>query len=119
MDIETIRNICLALPDVTESLKWEKDLCFLVGGKMFFVIILDVNSVSFKVNYEEFDELTSRQYIKPAPYAARFNWVLVENMDTFNDDNWEKYINQSYKLVLAGISKKKKNRINYKNESLD
>ena len=37
MDIEKLRAICKALPAVTEDIKWEHDLVFSIGGKMFCV----------------------------------------------------------------------------------
>ena len=36
--VDTLREICLALPGVTEDIKWGADLAFSVGGKMFCVL---------------------------------------------------------------------------------
>ena len=109
MDIESIRNICKSLPSVTEGIKWGNDLCFMVGEKMFCVLLPDTAplKVSFKVTAEAFDEICSLPGIIPAPYAARHKWVLVENINTFNKKKWEYYITQSYHLVKAKLSKKK------------
>ena len=41
MTVESIRRWCLALPGVTEDIKWDDDLVFSVGGKMFCVAMLD------------------------------------------------------------------------------
>jgi len=66
MDIETIRNICKSLPSVTEDIKWGDDLCFMIGGKMFCVAVLNTPfKVSFKVSDEEFGELTSIKGVIP------------------------------------------------------
>lgn len=35
MDIEVMRSICQSFPGVTEDVKWEHDLVFSVGLKMF------------------------------------------------------------------------------------
>ena len=35
MNIEEFKEMCLSFPHATEDVKWGKDLCFLVGGKMF------------------------------------------------------------------------------------
>jgi len=48
MNIENIRSICIGLPAVTEGIKWGNDLCFMVGGKMFCVILLES---PFKVSF--------------------------------------------------------------------
>ncbi|MFI5139115.1 MAG: MmcQ/YjbR family DNA-binding protein [Sphingobacteriales bacterium] len=107
MDIETIRNICKNLPLVTEDIKWGDDLCFMVGGKMFCVAVLNTPlKVSFKVSDEEFGELTSIKGIIPAPYAARHKWILVEEVNLFDKEKWENYISQSYNLVKSKLSKK-------------
>jgi predicted DNA-binding protein (MmcQ/YjbR family) len=106
-DIEAIGNICHQLPHVTEGIKWGNDLCFMIGGKMFCVVLLNTPfKVSFKVAEEEFEEISNLPGIIPAPYAARHKWVLVENVKVFTKTKWEYYINQSYQLVKAKLSKK-------------
>ena len=108
LDIETIRNICKRLPSVTEGIKWGNDLCFMVGDKLFCVVIFDTPiQVSLKVRDEEFDEISNLDGIRPAPYVARPKWILVDNVRVFNKKKWEDYITQSYSLVKAKLSKKK------------
>ena len=41
MDIETLRSICLSFPAATEEIKWQQDLAFMVGAKMFCIAGLD------------------------------------------------------------------------------
>jgi predicted DNA-binding protein (MmcQ/YjbR family) len=41
MNIEELREFCMALPGVTEDVKWGNDLCFSVGKKMFTVTSVD------------------------------------------------------------------------------
>ena len=108
MDTETIRDICKGLPSVTEEIKWDNDLCFMVGEKMFCVVLLDSPiKVSFKVPDEEFAELSNSIGIIPAPYSARYKWVLVEDTTVLNRLKWEHYVYQSYNLVRNKLSKKK------------
>jgi len=107
MDIETIRNICKDLPHVTEDIKWGDDLCFLIGEKMFCVSNLNPPlKVSLKVTDEEFVELSNSPGIIPAPYVARYKWILVEDMSRFINKEWKHYITQSYNLVKAKLPKK-------------
>lgn len=107
MNIEMLRNFCLALPATTEDIKWDNDLCFSVAGKMFCVAALDGPfKVSFKVKDEEFDELASAEGIRPAPYLARYKWVLVEDAGRLSRKEWEHYLRQSYDLVRARLPKK-------------
>lgn len=107
MNNEQLRTFCLALQAVTEDIKWDNDLCFSVGGKMFCVAALDLPyKVSFKVPAELFEELSSQPGIIPAPYMARAQWVLVSNPAQFSKKEWEAYIAQSYNLVKAKLTKK-------------
>lgn len=107
MDIDTIRNFCRSLPAVTEDIKWGKDLCFSVGAKMFCVAALDGPlTFSFKVRDDEFEEVANSPGMRPAPYAARYKWVLVEDVGALNRKEREHYIRQSYELVKAKLPKK-------------
>jgi predicted DNA-binding protein (MmcQ/YjbR family) len=107
MDIETLREFCLTLPAATEDVKWGQDLCFSVAGKMFCVAGLDGPlSVSFKVKDEEFEELSNSCGMRPAPYVARYKWVLVEDVDALSRKEWKHYIKQSYDLVRAKLPKR-------------
>lgn len=99
MDIEGLQSYCKKLQGVTESIKWDHDLCFSIGGKMFCVMNLSGNlKVSLKVDDEEFDKLCSREGIIPAPYLARHKWIQVERSG-FSRREWEHHICQSYELV--------------------
>jgi predicted DNA-binding protein (MmcQ/YjbR family) len=107
MNIENLRDLCRSLPAVTEDVKWGHDLCFSVAGKMFCVAALDGPlSVSFKVRDEEFDDLSNAPGIRPAPYVARYKWVLVEDVNKLNRKEWARYVKQSYELVRAKLPKK-------------
>jgi predicted DNA-binding protein (MmcQ/YjbR family) len=72
MNIESLRELCLSLPHVTEDVKWGADICFSIGGKMFCVSgFHSPFTTSFKVDEAEFEELSSKEGIVPAPYLAR------------------------------------------------
>jgi predicted DNA-binding protein (MmcQ/YjbR family) len=107
MNIDTLRDFCTKLPGVTEDVKWENDLCFLVGGKMFCVTGLDGPfTVCFKVKDDEFAEMSQRPGIIPAPYVARYKWVLVNDVSQLGRKELEHYIKQSYDLIRAKLPKK-------------
>jgi predicted DNA-binding protein (MmcQ/YjbR family) len=75
---------------------------------MFCVAVLDgPMKISIKVTDEEFDELCNLPGIIPAPYSARYKWILVEKQTVFNKKQWESYITQSYNLVKAKLPKSK------------
>ena len=107
MNLESIQKICKSLPSVTEDIKWGNDLCFSIGAKMFCVAGLQTpTSVSFKVKDDEFDEMSSREGLEPAPYVARYKWVLVTDLNKLSKKEWEHYIRQSYELVRSKLPKK-------------
>lgn len=107
MDIEELRAICKKLPGVTEDIKWGNDLCFCIAEKMFCVTGLQAPmQVSLKVRDEEFDELCSTENIIPAPYVARYKWILITDVNRFSKKEWKHYITQSYELVKNKLPKK-------------
>jgi len=107
MNIEQLRKLCLSLPYTTEDVKWDNDLCFLIGKKMFCVTGLEGSfSASFKLKDEEFNELTEMDGIIPAPYLARYKWVLVENSTALTNKEWEHYISQSYEMIKSKLPKR-------------
>ena len=111
MNIETIRRICLSLPQVEEEVKWGHDLCFLIGRKMFCVLNLepqrgDRSRVAFKATPEEFVELNEREGVIPAPYMARNHWVSLEDYSTLPGRELEARLARSYELVKVTLPKK-------------
>jgi len=82
MNIKNAKALCLSLRGATEDIKWETNLVFSVGDKMFAVTEADdkAKGISFKVDDDRFLELTDRPGIIPAPYLARAKWVYVEDL---------------------------------------
>jgi len=107
MKSEFIRDICLSFPDVKEDIKWGHDLCFLIKEKMFCVTGIEGDfGVSLKVKDDEFEELTTRKDIIPAPYLARYKWIYIKDAGCFTASEWKYYLRQSYELISAGKLKK-------------
>ncbi len=109
MNTESIRTYCKTLPHVTEDIKWDNDLCFLIAGKMFAVACLDrttPHKLSFKCTPVKFTELTEQDGIIPAPYMARNHWVTLERFDALRDSEMKELVRNSYELVKAKLPKK-------------
>jgi predicted DNA-binding protein (MmcQ/YjbR family) len=115
MNIEDIRTICQQLPGVTEDIKWGHDLVFSIGSKMFCVAGLDQSptSASFKVTEEEFEEIATWPGFKPAPYVAKYKWVLIDDVNKMEKAKWQHYITQSYELVKAKLPPKIKKQLGF------
>jgi predicted DNA-binding protein (MmcQ/YjbR family) len=107
MKIDQLREICLAFPGATEQIQWGDDLLFKVGGKMFAVIPLEPARLwlTLKADAEEFDNLTERPGIVPAPYLARAKWISIESAETLPPAEVAALLRRSYDLVLEKLPK--------------
>jgi predicted DNA-binding protein (MmcQ/YjbR family) len=108
MNLDSLREYCLAFPDATEHVQWGADLVFKVGGKMFTVASLEPGEtmVSFKCTPEEFGELVEQDGIKPADYVARYHWVTLLRWDALPDREVRRLVKDSYGMVRAKLPKR-------------
>ncbi len=113
MTLDEIRNYCLSLNGVTESIKWEDHLCFCVGEKMFVITSPDHFPVtaSFKTTDELFEELVLKEGVIPAPYLARNKWVHVDDIERLTHEEWINLIDIAYNLIFAKLPLKTKKLI--------
>ncbi len=89
MDNEFIRNTCLSYPFTTEDLKWDDNLCFLIGEKIFCLLrTSEIFGVSFKCTDEDFAILTERDGVGQAPHMAKSKWVTIENPGAISKQEW-------------------------------
>ncbi len=107
MNVDTIREFCLAFPQATENLQWGDDLCFKIGGKIFVTLGLDNPRLCFKCTPEIFSELIEREDIRPAPYVGRYKWVMLDRLDAVQWDELKDLVRQSYEMVAAKAPGKK------------
>lgn len=105
MNIQDLESICTSFPNLTQDIKWGNDLVFSIGGKMFCVAGLNQSptSASFKVEEDEFEEIVSRPHFKPAPYVAKYKWVLIEDITKMSAKEWGTRLQISYDLVRAKL----------------
>jgi predicted DNA-binding protein (MmcQ/YjbR family) len=109
MNVDAVREYCLAFADATENLQWGDELCFKVDGKIF--VMLGLGSVPqgmcFKCMPEKFAELCECEGIIPAPYVGRYKWVMLLRLDVLRDEELRDLIRQSYEMVAAKASKRR------------
>jgi predicted DNA-binding protein (MmcQ/YjbR family) len=111
MDNERIREICMALPHVTETLNWGHHLVYFVGdkdigGKMFAMTDLDGTGTGvlwFHCGAERFHELLETEGIIASPYLARVYWVTVERWDTLRPRQIEDELRRAYALIYEKL----------------
>jgi predicted DNA-binding protein (MmcQ/YjbR family) len=79
-----------------------------VGEKMFCITTIDdgAEDVSIKVSDDDFNTLTERDGIIPAPYMARNKWVRVERYKYLKPKEWPHYLRESYELIKSKLPKK-------------
>jgi predicted DNA-binding protein (MmcQ/YjbR family) len=108
MNVDWLREICLAFPGATEQMQWTNMLLFKVSGKMFAMTSLEPAPVClfFKASPESFAELTERPNIIPAPYLARARWVALETRDALPPDELARLLRDSYDMVFAKLPRK-------------
>lgn len=112
MDILEIQEWCESFAHVKTSVKWEHNLCFTIGEKMFCIISLDeLFRVSFKVSDEVYEELTERQGVMPAPYLARAKWITVVQKNALTPREWKELLQNAYRLVGRKLSLKARKQL--------
>lgn len=114
MNIESFRDYCLSLPGTSESLPFGPDtLVFKVGTKVFALTdIDDFESVNLKCDPEKAIDLRARYpEVKPGYHMNKRHWNTVEITHRISDDEYKKWIRESYDLVFAKLTKKEREEI--------
>ena len=109
MNREQLDRLLLDWPGTASDVKWQDDLVYTVGGKMFAVHALRgtrAGSLSFKVDPARFLELTDRDGIEPAPYLARAHWVWLPDPSVLPPDELRALLRVAYEQVAAKLTKK-------------
>ncbi len=105
MTPEAIDAFCRSLPGATMEVLWQVDQVYKVGGKMF-AATSPTGGLGFKANDVAFEMLIESGAARPAPYAARAKWVMVDHPSTFPDEDLRRYLAEAHALISAKLSKK-------------
>jgi predicted DNA-binding protein (MmcQ/YjbR family) len=107
VSLTQLMEFCRRLPHVTEDTKWGNDLVFSIGGKMFCVFDQSGGTtISVKTTPALFSILTKKEGIIPAPYVARYHWVMLESPKALPESQIEELIRESYHLVSLALPAK-------------
>lgn len=114
MDNERIREICMRMPHVRETLNWGHHLVYWaadrdIGGKMFASTDVDgsgVGVLSFHCGAERFYELLEIEGMRPTPYSAKQFWVTMERWDVLRPRQVEEELKRAYELIYAKLPKR-------------
>ena len=98
---------CRSLLGTTEDIKWENDLVFSVGGKMYATFDpARPDTPSFKCDEFDFHRLTTLDGIRPAAYLARAGWITLLRPDALPLDETLALLTKSHDLVMARLSRR-------------
>ena len=108
MNVEEIRQICIAKKGVTEGFPFdEMTLVLKVGGKMFALLNLDKNpSVNLKCDPERAIDLRERyDAILPGYHMNKQHWNTVMLDGSVPKNLILEMVNHSYDLVFKSLSR--------------
>ena len=112
MNIEEIRNYCLAKSGVSESFPFDENtLVFKVGNKIFLMTGLDhfPLKINLKCNPDKAIILRENHpQITPGFHMNKKHWNTIIIDGTMRDEILIEMINESYDLVVAKLTKKHK-----------
>ncbi len=109
MNLEEIRDYCLAKPGVTEGLPFGEDtLVFKVGEKLFLLTSISVGTqFNVKCDPELAIELRERySEVQPGFHMNKKHWNTVNTNGSLSRKQIIDMIDHSYMLVLHSLPKK-------------
>jgi predicted DNA-binding protein (MmcQ/YjbR family) len=101
-----LRSAAMALPGAEFSVKWGADHVYSVGGKMFAATDEAGTNLSMKVTDIAFEALTETGRARPAPYAARFKWVMFDDLAALDAAEVTDWLKTAHALVAAKLTRK-------------
>ena len=110
MNIEQLRDYCLSKSGTEETLPFGPDtLVFKVKGKMFLLVGLDENPISFNVKCDPAKAIELREEypcVQPGYHMNKKHWNTVVADGSVPSKLLKEWIDDSYELVAG---KKKQN----------
>jgi predicted DNA-binding protein (MmcQ/YjbR family) len=113
MSPETLRNYCLSLKAVTESFPFDEDtLVFKVMDKIFALTSLEERTLNLKCDPEKAIALRE-QYpsVTPGYHMNKKYWNTLRLDSPVPDRLVREWILDSYKLVVEGLTMKKRKNL--------
>ena len=115
MNLEELRDYCISKKGVEETLPFGPDtLVYKVMGKVFLQTGLEYNPVQFNIKCDPEKAIELREHypcVIPAYHMNKKHWVTVITDGSASNKLMEEWINDSYNLVIAGLTKKDKEKL--------
>jgi predicted DNA-binding protein (MmcQ/YjbR family) len=103
---DELHAAAMALPGACLDIKWGDDHCYCVGGKMFCATDGGYRSLSFKATDIAFEALTETGRAQPAPYVARFKWVMLDVLADQDAAEVADWICTAHALIASKLPRK-------------
>jgi predicted DNA-binding protein (MmcQ/YjbR family) len=114
MTYDEYNAFCGALPAATYVMQWGGSHVWKVGGKVFCIGAGsdEIPAYSFKAGEIGFMLLPERPGFRPAPYLASRGLKWIEaRADAVDGGELRELIQASYRLVLGGLSRKRRREL--------
>ncbi len=116
MTRDEFNRFCQGLAATTHVVQWGGSDVWKIGGKMFAVCGWsegEVPGITFKVSPVSFEILKHVAGVRPAPYLASRGllWMQRHAVGELSDAELRDYLTQSYHLVAAGLSAKRRREL--------
>ena len=116
MTYDEYNAYCATFAGTSYVVQWGGAHVWKVGGKVFAIggwEDEDEARITFKVTELAYEILSDTEGCQPAPYLASrgMKWIQVYNENVLSREDVFNYIAQSYELVAAKLTKKKRKEI--------
>ena len=114
MNLEDLREYCLKKPGVCESFPFDEEtLVFKVMDKMFCLTSLNPPfNINLKCDPEIIFELREKyDYVLPGYHMNKNHWNTIDLSQNVKEKLVYEWIDNSYNLVVDGLSKSKKGKL--------
>lgn len=109
MDIEQLRDYCIAKPGAEECFPFGPDnIVFKVNGKMFLLATLDKQPLQFNVKCDPEKAIELREEhpsILPGYHMNKKWWNTVIVDGSLSSNQLKEFVNHSYQLITKGTKK--------------
>ncbi len=115
MNIEELRNFCIAKKGVEECFPFDEDaLVFKVMGKIFLITSISSKPVNFNVKCDTLKAIELREKypcVKPGFHMNKKHWNTIVCDGKVSNKLLMQWIDDSYNLVLKGLPKKSQTKL--------
>ncbi|WP_375058230.1 MmcQ/YjbR family DNA-binding protein [Zobellella sp. DQSA1] len=116
MDYDRFNQYCGAMLATTHVIQWGNSHVWKVGGKVFAIGGWGKHNqpaFTFKTSDLNFEFLSEHEGYRPAPYFANRGMKWIQQTDTSGalDEELKYYLNESYRIVSLGLSKRKQQEL--------